>query len=176
MDRCRVWEIHADPEIRRISKPGPEPMYPAYMVGDADKVVEEIQVAAVTKPKSPTDQVKDLFRRLLAGVAPPVPVPAPVPDVPVVEKLLQRLVAETQIHQPAPVVASEPVGLVPPDMGQIVRFDNKELALTDSWIDEVSVLFLVFLDICDLSIQRNNLEVGILDGDNVWLCLLSSVS
>ena len=28
-----------------------------------------------------------------------------------VEKLLQRLVAETQIRQPAPVVASEPAGL-----------------------------------------------------------------
>ena len=29
VDRCRVWESHADPEIRRVSKPGPEPIYPA---------------------------------------------------------------------------------------------------------------------------------------------------
>ena len=97
--------------IRRASKPGPEPIYPAYVVGDSDKVVEEIQVVLVTKPKSTPDQVEDLFRRLLAGVALPAPVPAPVPDVPVVEKLLQRLVAETQICQPTPVVASEPAGL-----------------------------------------------------------------
>ena len=68
VDRCRVWESHADPEIRRVSKPGPEPIYPAYVVGDSDKVVEEIRVAAVTKPKSTPDQVEDLFRRLLAGV------------------------------------------------------------------------------------------------------------
>ena len=81
------------------------------MVGDSDKVVEEIQVAAVTKPKSPPNQVEDLLRRLLAGVAPPAPVPALVLEVPVVENLLQRLVAETQIHQPAPVVASEPAVL-----------------------------------------------------------------
>ena len=26
VDRCRVWESHADPEIRRVSKPGPEPI------------------------------------------------------------------------------------------------------------------------------------------------------
>ena len=52
VDRCRVWESHADPEIRRVSKPGPEPVYPAYVVGDSDNVVEEIWVAAVTKPKS----------------------------------------------------------------------------------------------------------------------------
>ena len=44
-------------------------------------------------------------------MATPAPVPAPVLEVPAVEKLLQRLVAETQIRQPAPVVASEPVGL-----------------------------------------------------------------
>ena len=81
------------------------------MVGDSDKVVEEIRVAAVTKPKSTPDQVEDLFRLLLAGVATPALVPAPVPEVPVVEKLLQRLVVETQIRQPAPVVVSEPVGL-----------------------------------------------------------------
>ena len=69
VDRCRVWESHADPEIRRVSKPGPELIYSAYVVGDSDKVVEEIRVAAVTKPKSTPDQVEELFQQLLAGVA-----------------------------------------------------------------------------------------------------------
>ena len=64
-------------------------------------------MAVVTKPKSTPDQVEDLLRRLLAGMASP----APVPEVPMVEKLLQRLVAETQSRQPAPVVPPEPVGL-----------------------------------------------------------------
>ena len=85
VERCRVWESHADPEIRRVSMPGP--IY-------ADKGVEEIQVAAVTKPKSTPDQMEDLFRRLLVDAGAPAPVPAPVPEVPVVEKLLERLVAE----------------------------------------------------------------------------------
>ena len=71
VDRCRVWESHANPEIRRVSKPGPEPVYLAYVVGDPDNVIEEIRVAAVTKPKSPPDQVEDLLRRLLADMASP---------------------------------------------------------------------------------------------------------
>ena len=111
VDQCRVWERHADPEIRRVSKPGLERIYPAYVVGDSDQVVEEIRVAVVTKPKSPPDQVEDLLRRLLAGVTPPVPVPSLVPEVPMMEKLLQHLVAETQIRQPAPVMKPEPAGL-----------------------------------------------------------------
>ena len=49
VDRCRVWESHADPEIRRVSKPSPDPIYPAYVIGDSDKVVEEIRVVAITK-------------------------------------------------------------------------------------------------------------------------------
>ena len=32
VDRCRVWESHADPEVRQISKPMPEPAYPTYVV------------------------------------------------------------------------------------------------------------------------------------------------
>ena len=111
VDRCRVWESHADPEIRWVSKPGPEPIYPAYVVGDSDMVVEDIEVVVVVKSKSIPDQVEDLLRRLLGGVAPPAPVPAPVREVPTVEKLLQYLVAETQIRQPVPVVAPKPAGL-----------------------------------------------------------------
>ena len=94
VDRCRVWESHADQEIRQVSKPSPEPIYLAYVIGDSDNVVDEIRVAAVTKPKTTPDQVEDLLRRLLAGMASPAPVPAP--EVPMVEKLLQHLVAETQ--------------------------------------------------------------------------------
>ena len=59
------------------------------------------------QPKSPPDQVEDLLRRLLTSMAPPVP----VPEVPMVEKLLQRLVAENQRRPPAPVIRDEPGGL-----------------------------------------------------------------
>ena len=111
VDRCRVWESHADPEIRRISKPSPDPIYAAYVVGDSDNIGETIQVTAVTKPKSNPDQLEDMLRRLLASMTAPVPVPASVLELPTVEKLLQRLVAETQIRQLPAVSSPEPVGL-----------------------------------------------------------------
>ena len=109
VDRCRVWESHADREIRRVSKPSPDPIYPAYVVSNSDHVGEMIQVVAVTKLKSPPDQLDNLLRWLLANMAAPVLFPAPVPEVPTVEKLLQRLVAETQSRQLAAVSPPEPV-------------------------------------------------------------------
>ena len=87
-----------------------------YVVGDSEHVGEMLRVAAVTKPKSPADQLEDLLRRLLANMAAPVPVPAPVPEVPTVEKLLQRLVAETLSRQSAALSPPEPVGL-----GNLIR-------------------------------------------------------
>ena len=56
-----------DIDCRVGSKPSPDPIYPAYVVGDSDNVVEKIRVAAVTKPKSTPDQVEDLLRRSGSG-------------------------------------------------------------------------------------------------------------
>ena len=106
-----MWESHADPEIRRVCKPVPDPIYVTYVISDSDKVVEEIRVVAVTKPKSTSDQMEELIRRLPAGMAAPAPVPASAPEVPAVDKLLLCLVAEKQSQQPAPVVTPEPAGL-----------------------------------------------------------------
>ena len=67
VDRCRVCESHADPAVRRISKPNPDPTYPAYAVGDADNEneadVEKLlqQLVRGTQSRSP------------AVVCPPVP-------------------------------------------------------------------------------------------------------
>ena len=71
VDRCRVWESHADPEIRRVSKRGPELVYPAYVVSESDKGVDGLHVAAVATPQSTPDQMEILFRRLLASAAAP---------------------------------------------------------------------------------------------------------
>ena len=74
---------------RRISKPSPDPIYPAYVVGDSDKTSETKRVVAFTRSKLGLDQLEDLLRQLLV----PVDTPAPVPEAPTVEKLLQCLVA-----------------------------------------------------------------------------------
>ena len=56
VDRCRVWESHADPEVRRVSKPMPQPAYPAYVVNESE-YDEPVRVVTVNKPNSLVDQI-----------------------------------------------------------------------------------------------------------------------
>ena len=105
------WIVAASGRVtltrRSVGKPSPDPIYRAYVVGDSDNISETTQVAAITMPKSGPDLLEDLLRRLLTAVD----TPAPIPEVPTVEKLLQCLVAETQSH-PSPFVSPpESVGL-----------------------------------------------------------------
>ena len=109
VDRCRVWENHADSDVRRISKPGPDPTFPTYVVGEVDRGVDDLRVEAVTTPQSTPDQVENLLQQLMASAA--APAPTPVPEPPAVEQLLQRLVAETQVRQPVPAAATGSAGL-----------------------------------------------------------------
>ena len=72
-----------------------------------DNISETTRVRVVTRLKSGPDQLEDLLRRLLTAVD----TPAPIPEVPVVEKLLQRLVVETQSRPPPVMSHPESVGL-----------------------------------------------------------------
>ena len=67
VDRCRVWESHADPEVRQISKPMPEPVYPTYVVKQPDYETEPVCVVTVNKP---VDQSEELLKKLLAVLTP----------------------------------------------------------------------------------------------------------
>ena len=61
VDRCRVWESHADPDVvRRISKPMPEPAYPTYVVKQPDYETEPVCVVTVNKPNSSVDQSEEI--------------------------------------------------------------------------------------------------------------------
>ena len=62
-DRCRVWESHADPEVRRISKLMPEPAYPTYVVKQPDYETEPVCVVTVNKPNSSVDQSEELLKK-----------------------------------------------------------------------------------------------------------------
>ena len=96
VDRCSVWESHADPAVRRISKPNPDPTYPAYAVGDTDSDNEATRVAVVTGQRSDQNQLEDLLRRVISTAEPP----ALKPEVLDAAKLLQQLVRETQSRPP----------------------------------------------------------------------------
>ena len=92
VDRCRVWESHTDPASGRLTKSNNDRIYPAYVVSEADCNTETIRVAEVTGQNSDSHQLEDLLRRVLS-----IPErPAPEPEVPEVDKLLQQLVRKTQ--------------------------------------------------------------------------------
>ena len=38
VDRCCIWESHADPAVRRVSKPSTDPIHMAYVVEDSDNI------------------------------------------------------------------------------------------------------------------------------------------
>ena len=64
------------PRLGEPSRAGSsDPIYPAYIVGDADNSSETTRVAVVTGQKSSSNQLEDLLRRA----------PAPKPEVPAVE-------------------------------------------------------------------------------------------
>ena len=114
MDRCRVWESHAEPEIRRVSKPMPEPAYPAYVVNESEYEMEPVRVVTMNKPNSSVDQMEELLKRLLTMLTPTVPTPAKTPETSPMDKLVQLLLSETAQRKPAPPpppVPAEPAGV-----------------------------------------------------------------
>ena len=100
VDRCRVWESHADLNIWILSRPGPDRTLPIYMVDALSEAVDDRVVAAVATTQPKPDQLETLLRCLLSGPVVPSPPPEPVPSV--LEQLLQSLLTEAQAPRPTP--------------------------------------------------------------------------
>ena len=111
VDRCRVWESCADQEVRRISKPMPEPAYPTYVVKQPDYETEPVRVVTVNKPNSSVDQSDELLKKLLSVLTPTVSPPARAPELSPMDKLVQLLLSETAKRELAPPTPVEPPGL-----------------------------------------------------------------
>ena len=112
VDLCRVWESHADLDVRCASKPEPDPTYPTYAVSGSDGGIDDLRVAAVTTPQSAPDQLETLLRRLSTAA----PAPAPKPEPPTVGQLLQCLLPEAQSRQPIPACD----GIVSPAVRRVI--------------------------------------------------------
>ena len=65
VDRCRVWESHADTEARKFSKPGPERALPIYPEDEPGCGLDDRMVASVTVPPAVPDRLETLLRWLL---------------------------------------------------------------------------------------------------------------
>ena len=62
VDRCQVWESHAD--SRRLSKPEPDMELPIYAVNESGCGMDNRMVAAVTTSQTTPDQLETLLRHL----------------------------------------------------------------------------------------------------------------
>ena len=111
VDRCRVWESHADPEVRRVSKPMPEQAYPTYVAKQSEYETEPVRVVTVNKPNSPVDQSEELLKKLVAVLTPAVSPPAKAPELSPMDKLVQLLLSETTKSNPVLPAPVEPPGL-----------------------------------------------------------------
>ena len=80
VDRCRVWESHADYDAWRFSKPGPDRALPIYTVNISGCGTDDRIVATLTTSQTAPDQLETLLRRLLPGPVVPPPPPKPVPS------------------------------------------------------------------------------------------------
>ena len=99
------------PEVRRVSKPMPEPAYPTYVVKQSEYDTEPVQVVTVNKPNSPVDQSEELLKKILAVLTPVVSPPAKAPELSPMDKLVQLLLLETAKSNPVPLAPAEPPGL-----------------------------------------------------------------
>ena len=111
VDRCRVWESHGTTEMRRASKPIPEPVYPTYVVEQPDYESEPVCMVSVNKQNSQVDQTDELLRKLLEALTPVTPSPIRVPKATPLDKLTELLMSQIVKSEPAPPSTVEPTGL-----------------------------------------------------------------
>ena len=105
VDRCRVWESHSDSSVRRVSKPMPEPAYPAYVVKKSEYESEPVRTVTVNKPESSVDHGKELLRKLVAILT----APARAPEPSAMDKLVQLLIGKFAKNKPVPPAPPAPV-------------------------------------------------------------------
>ena len=98
VDRCRVWESHGSTEIRRVSKPIPDPVYPTYVVEQPDYDSEPVCMVSVNKQNSQVDQTDELLRKLLEALTPVKPIKPPVRREPELPTLVEPAGLEAMLR------------------------------------------------------------------------------
>ena len=97
-------------EIRRVSKPIPEPVYPTYVVEQPDYESEPVCMVSVNKQNSQVDQTDELLRKLLEALTPVTPPPIRVPKATPLDKLTELLMSQLVVtglgHSTRPCIFS----------------------------------------------------------------------
>ena len=113
VDRCRVWESHGTTEIRRVSKPVTDPVYPTYTVEQPEYDDAPVCMVSVNKQNNPTDQTEELLRKLVEALAPvePIKPPAKASDSITLDELSELLMSQVVRSKPELPALVEPTGL-----------------------------------------------------------------
>ena len=64
VDRCRVWESHADSDVRRVGKLGPVSIFPTYMVSSSDGEMDDLR-----ERRSPINSLRRISWKFASKVA-----------------------------------------------------------------------------------------------------------
>ena len=96
VDRCRVWESHADLEDQRAWYPSPRRSIPVYTINDGD----DLPGAADDITPAAQELLESLLQHLLPTPVVSPPKVAPIPSE--LELLIQRLIGNDRPVQPAP--------------------------------------------------------------------------
>ena len=90
VDRCRVWESHADADAQRIVKPTLERERPVYTVNEPECMPADQVMAAVTTTSAGLADLEASLRHLLLTTPVQAPPPRPVPTEIMLERLLSN--------------------------------------------------------------------------------------
>ena len=115
VDRCRVWESHADTEDRGVVKPMPERAQPMYAVSEPMLGPTEQVVAAVTGPLVGLADLETMLKCLLPAVPAQAPPPRSVPTD--LAMMLTCLLPALPAQAPPPHSASTEIHGAQSDVG-----------------------------------------------------------
>ena len=99
--------------IRRVSKPVSDAVYPTYTVEQPEYEDEPVCLVSVNKQSNPTDQTEELLRKLVEALTPvePITTPAKASDSITLNKLSELLMSKVVRSKPEVPKVVVPTGL-----------------------------------------------------------------
>ena len=120
VNRCRMWESHANTDDRRVVKPTPDKARPVYAVSEWTLVPTEQVVAVVTGPLVGLADFEAMLKRLLPAVPAQAPPPHSAPTD--LEAILTHLFPGT--------LTGSVLNQIQGDQGVVIVYASRSLQLS----------------------------------------------
>ena len=106
VDRCRVWESHAELADRNVNQP--KMTYPAYAVKPMEREPEVVRAVSVDKPANPVDNSSEILKKLVDMLAPGSNMTRKAKEPSALDKLVHLLREQVVERKPAVPVTPAP--------------------------------------------------------------------